>query len=253
MTNRKIPLFLIVLAVAGLILYSPTVRSFFSAFSQTLQSAVLHTKKAIETGIERHIEQAETINRLHTRNRELEWQMIRCKSDAANFRAIASALRLSEDFNATLEAAHARGYARLGNFQQLWLDDFESYNPLVNYGVIRDGFAIGIVVEKRRQPLMILAGDKECNFAVYINMGDERAPGIATGLDARHMVVKYIPEWMSVRRGHEVFTSGLDHIFPAGVPVGRVLSVKRMQGFKNAKIQLYGDTLHPEFVWVSKP
>jgi hypothetical protein len=32
--------------------------------------------------------------------------------------------------------------------------------------------------------------------------------------------------------------------------VGRVLSIRNMQGFKNADIELFGDTLHPDFVWV---
>ena len=67
------------------------------------------------------------------------------------------------------------------------------------------------------------------------------------------MIVRYIPEWMRIAPGDEVITSGLDRIFPIGVPVGRVLSIRRQEGFKVAKIELYGDTLHPNFVWVVRP
>ncbi|WP_456391228.1 rod shape-determining protein MreC [Hydrogenimonas sp.] len=251
MIRRKVFLFLIALGATGLILYSPAIRTFFLSFSQAFQSFFIDSKVAIEKSIERHISQAERIDRLREQIRQLEHRFLRYRSDAENFKAISSALGLSKDFNTTFKVAHARGYVKLGNFQQLWLDKFKDYDPRINYGVIRDKMAIGIVVEKMQRPLMILAGDKECNFAVYV--GDKRAPGIATGLDARHMIVKYIPEWMPLNIGDKVLTSGLDHIFPAGIPVGRVLSVRKMQGFKNARIELFGDTLHPEFVWLSAP
>ncbi len=159
------------------------------------------------------------------------------------------ALGVTPEVNATIYPVPAMGYAKLGDFQQVWLETFPGYDPLKNYGVIHKGFAVGIVVAQKHRPLMILAGDKSCSFAVYI--GHVRAPGIATGEDARHMVVRYIPEWMKIERGDEVVTSGLDRIFPPGVPVGRVLSIRKMQGFKNARIEIFGDTLHPDFVWVT--
>ncbi|WP_300367432.1 rod shape-determining protein MreC [Hydrogenimonas sp.] len=247
-TYGKIPLFLLLLIVGGLVLYSPTIRTFFTAFTTTIQDLYLDTKQSIQDGIERHVKQAETIETLRKREKSLEKRLIRYQSDVQNYYAMKSSLGLKPDGNITIVPVRAKGYALLGNFQQIWLEDFPDYNPLKNYGVIRAGYAVGIVVEQRRRPLMILAGDKECNFAVYI--GKKRAPGIAMGKDVRHMVVKYIPEWMKLHIGDEVFTSGLDHIFPLGIPVGRVQSIEKMQGFKNAEITLYGDTLHPNFVWV---
>ncbi|WP_201352791.1 rod shape-determining protein MreC [Hydrogenimonas urashimensis] len=246
--HGKIHLFLIAAAVAGLIFYSPAVRNFFTAFSSTVQSTYFDTKKEIEDAIARHLMQAATIESLQTKEKNLEKELILCRSDARKFHAISESLHLRPDTNLSIMAVRAKGYALLGNFQQLWLEDFPEYNPMKNYGVIRAGFAIGIVVEEKRRPLMILAGDKACNFAVYI--GKNRAPGIAMGKDAKHMVVKYIPEWMKLNIGDRVYTSGLDQIFPIGVPVGRVLSVRNMQGFKNAEILLFGDTLHPDYVWV---
>ncbi|MCF6201534.1 MAG: AMP-binding protein, partial [Hydrogenimonas sp.] len=177
--------------------------------------------------------------------------LLQHRSDAAMYRYIRGALKMGSDTNATYEALWPEGYAMIGNFQQLWLDSFKNFNSAKNYGVIRDGYAVGIVVEKDLRPLLILAGDPECTFAVYI--GEVRAPGIATGMDERHMVVKYIPQWLKLKKGDTVLTSGLDKIFPPGIPVGRVVSTQKMQGFQNAYIELYGDTLHPDLVWVVSP
>ncbi len=244
----KVPLFLLAAAVGLLILFSPAIRTFFTAFTTTIQTIYFDTRKSIDDVIERHFMQAATIEKLRRKEKFLEKKMIVCRSDAQSYHAMKSALAPRPDRNVTAIAVRSQGYALLGNFQQLWLEDFPEYNPLRNYGVVRAGYAIGIVVEEKRRPLMILAGDKSCNFAVYI--GKNRAPGIAMGKDARHMVVRYIPEWMKLSKGDMVFTSGLDHIFPMGIPVGRVLSMEKGQGFKNAEIELFGDTLHPDYVWI---
>ena len=245
-------LLLLAAGVAALVYYSPTLRTFFTAFTTSVQELYHDAAESVEEGVRRHWRQAETIDAQRKTIRRLEADCIRCRSEAAEFEALRRALGIRRpDINMTVVPVRALGYVRLGNFQQVWLEDFPEFNPLRNYGVVRDGKAVGIVVEQRRRPLMILAGDKECKFAVYI--GAAKAPGIAVGRDARHMTVRYIPEWMRVKPGDEVFTSGLDRIYPPGIPVGRVLSIRKMQGFKDARIELYGDTLHPDYVWVVAP
>ncbi len=249
--NRKFTILILLGVVLLLSLYSPSIRILFSAFGSTIRSAYLDISDNIKSSLDRHFLQEESIAKLEKENQLLEKALLRCRSDAAIYRNIKEALKMGPDTNASYEPVRPEGYAMIGNFQQLWLDPFENYNPAKNYGVIKDGYAVGIVVEKKLRPLMILAGDPECTFAVYI--GRVRAPGIATGLDERHMVVKYIPQWLKLNRGDEVLTSGLDRIFPPGIPVGRVVSTQKMQGFQNAYIELYGDTLHPDLVWVVSP
>ena len=245
-------LLLLAAGVAALVYYSPTLRTFFTAFTTSVQELYHDAVESVEEGVRRHWRQAETIDAQRKTIRRLEADCIRYRSEAEKYRQLRNALGFRRpDLNMTVVPVRALGYARLGNFQQVWLQDFSEFNPLRNYGVLRAGKAVGIVVEQRRRPLMILAGDRECKFAVYV--GASKAPGIAMGLDARHMTVRYIPEWMQVAEGDDVFTSGLDRIFPPGVPVGRVLSVRKMQGFKDARIELYGDTLHPDYVWVVTP
>ncbi|WP_457593446.1 rod shape-determining protein MreC [Hydrogenimonas sp.] len=249
--NRKITLLILLGIVVLFSLYSASVRTFFVAFTTTIRSAYIDMTHAIEDAAKKHFDQAETIERVQKEYETLQKRLLECRSDASKYRFMKEALKMGPDTNATFEPVRPEGYAMIGNFQQLWLDRFENFNPMRNYGVVRDGYAVGIVVEKKLRPLMILAGDPECTFAVYI--GGVRAPGIAMGSDARHMVVKYIPQWLRLKPGDEVVTSGLDHIFPPGIPVGRLLSTQKMQGFQNAYIELYGDTLHPDFVWITSP
>jgi rod shape-determining protein MreC len=246
--GRKFSIFLLLLIVGALGFYSPFIRTFFVTFSTTIQSFYLDTKEKIEEVTARHFLQSQTIERLRQQVHQLEQEMLTCRYDAHKYHTVIKALGLEHDNHANFIPVASQGYAFLGNFQQVWLKSFADYNASKNYGVIRNGYAIGVVVAQNSRPLMILAGDPACNFAVYI--GENRAPGIAKGLDARHMIVQYIPEWMKLKIGDKVFTSGLDQIFPLGVPVGRVLSLEKMQGFKNAKIELFGDTLHPDYVWV---
>jgi len=247
--NRKVTLLILLGIVVLFSLNSSSVRTLFVAFTSTVRSAYMQITHSIERGVEEHLFQAKKIEELQNELKLLQKRALECGSDAAKYRSLKRAMGIESDSNATFEIVRPQGYAMVGNFQQLWLDGFKNFNPVRNYGVVRNGYAVGIVVEKSGRPLMILAGDPECTFAVYI--GEARAPGIATGADARRMVVKYIPQWLKLKAGDEVTTSGLDHIFPPGIPVGRVLSTRKMQGFQNAYIELYGDTLHPDFVWVA--
>ncbi len=198
-----------------------------------------------------YMRQADTIAQLREENFDLHRSIVSCRKQLTLTKSALTTLLPLPEGNVTMTAVRPYSYAKLGNFQRFRLPLFKGYDPTKNYGVIRQGYAVGIVIPEASRPVMILAGDKFCMFAVYV--GDVRAPGIASGLDEKHMIVKYISEWMKVRVGDEVYTSGLDHIFPPGIPVGRVTKIEKASGFKNARIELYGDTLHPDFVWVVRP
>jgi len=247
----KIPFVAGALIALFLVTYASDIRTFFNAFSINVQTYWIDAKESVSTWMTRHIEQAKRIERLEKEVARWQRRTVACRSDAAAYRAMMAALQMQNDFNVSMVPVPALGYVTPGNFQRLWLENFPDYDFRRNYGVVRAGYAVGIVVNEGGRPMMILGGDPSCSFAVYV--GSIRAPGIAMGEDPRHMIVRYIPEWMRIAPGDEVITSGLDRIFPIGVPVGRVLSIRRQEGFKVAKIELYGDTLHPNFVWVVRP
>ncbi len=54
--------------------------------------------------------------------------------------------------------------------------------------------------------------------------------GVARGTGQGFLEVDYIYPTSSVKQGDEVFTSGLDGVFPPGLPVGQVVSVRKTSG-----------------------
>jgi len=54
--------------------------------------------------------------------------------------------------------------------------------------------------------------------------------GVARGTGQAFLEVDYIYPTSSVKEGDEVFTSGLDGVFPPGLPVGKVVFVRRTSG-----------------------
>ena len=81
-------------------------------------------------------------------------------------------------------------------------------------------------------------------------IGKKRAPGIVHGKNTEEMLVEFIPNWISIEVGEEVYTSGLDNLFFIGLKVGKVLEVTQSQGFQNAKIKPYFDVTKPEYFQV---
>jgi len=248
----KTPSFVFVLVIAGaLVYYSPALRMYITQFTDSINSFYHSIVNSIYETINIHTFQAKRIKELKDELNSCKDSFYTFRSDIEQYHSLKKELLLHNDVNISSQIIQPLGYAQLGNFQKLWLERFKDYDPRYIYGVLKDGSAVGIIVEKQNRPLMVLAGDPECNFAVYI--GKSKAPGIAFGLDAKTMVVRYIPEWIRISIGDKVVTSGLDYIFPMGVLVGEVLKIKKMQGFQNAQIRLYGDTLHPNFLHLIYP
>jgi rod shape-determining protein MreC len=64
------------------------------------------------------------------------------------------------------------------------------------------------------------------NFSVAVRLQESRYEGVLTGTGQRYCVLKYVPTENPVKEGEIVVTSGLDGIFPQGLPVGRVTKVR---------------------------
>jgi rod shape-determining protein MreC len=64
------------------------------------------------------------------------------------------------------------------------------------------------------------------NFSVAVRLKEGRYEGVLAGTGHRYCILKYVPTEEPVKEGELVVTSGLDGIFPQGVPVGRVAKVR---------------------------
>lgn len=68
---------------------------------------------------------------------------------------------------------------------------------------------------------------KDTNFSVAVRLQNSRREGVISGTGYERCALKYIPPEETVETGEVVVTSGLDGIFPPGLPVGVVDKVKR--------------------------
>lgn len=78
-------------------------------------------------------------------------------------------------------------------------------------------------VRKDYSDIMLL---RDPNFSVAVRLQESRHEGVLTGTGQRYCILKYVPTENPVKEGEIVITSGLDGIFPQGLPVGRVTKVR---------------------------
>jgi rod shape-determining protein MreC len=114
-------------------------------------------------------------------------------------------------------------------FQLLWI------NKGSDDGVEKDMIAVtpsGVVGRVYRvlsdSSSVILVTD--VNSSVAVRLQSSRAEGILEGKGATICFLKYIPAEVEVAPGDRVITSGLDGIFPEGLPVGYVRRVSSQGG-----------------------
>jgi rod shape-determining protein MreC len=134
-------------------------------------------------------------------------------------------LALKEQTHAHLAAAKvvARGYDRFLN--TLVLDKGEDAGIAKGMAVITVKGLAGKIhsVREHFSEVLLL---RDPNFSAAVRLQEGRAEGVLAGTGEGYCLLKYIPTEVKVKEGEVVVTSGLDGIFPAGIPVGVVSSVQ---------------------------
>jgi rod shape-determining protein MreC len=73
-----------------------------------------------------------------------------------------------------------------------------------------------------------LALDPNCSIAAVTERS--RAQGLVNGRGHAHLRMEYVSDLEDVLPGDRIITSGLDEVFPPGIPVGTVLRTQRRDG-----------------------
>ncbi len=156
----------------------------------------------------------------------------------------------SELYQPKMHITRAISYVNLANYNRVWLD-FKGLHKDKIFGLLYKGNSAGIVINKNGRALALLQGDDKCIFSVYI--GKNRLPGVIFG-DKNSMIIKYIPSWLKVKLGDEVYTSGLDNIFFEGVRVGKVTKIIKGESYLSAVVKPYAKVPVPGFFHIiTKP
>jgi rod shape-determining protein MreC len=135
-------------------------------------------------------------------------------------------------------------YVKLNSFSQVILTKPKGLIADKLYGMIQNHVVAGIARVRSNQLYGYLTSDEKCRFSVFI--GAQKAPGIAIGNGTNEMMIKFIPKWHKIQIGDKVFTSGLDNIFFAHIPVGIVTHVEIQSSYTVATIKTYCDVFHPK-------
>ena len=94
----------------------------------------------------------------------------------------------------------------------------------------------------------------DINFSAAVRLQESRKEGIVSGTGTRKLVLKYIPYEEEVKVGDIIITSGLDQLFPPGIPVGFISRIDK-QGtghFQDIEVTPYVDDSKMEEVLIIK-
>jgi rod shape-determining protein MreC len=87
-------------------------------------------------------------------------------------------------------------------------------------------------------------------FAAGVESQKSHVHGVLKGLGTSSARVDFVPTGQKVEEGEMFFTSGEDRIFPKGLPVGRVTSVREGTNFQEITVEPSGTESAPEEVLV---
>ncbi len=244
MNRLKLLLFLVLLIFIS-VKFTDTGRGYVVGFNNYILTRYLNTKEYINNTIEEHFAQQKTIIQQKKEIKELEKSALLSIAFAGKLNAILKDNNLSA-YKPSVKMIRAISYSNLNNYNRVWLD-FKDFNKSKIYGLLYQGYAAGIVVDKNSHPLGLLLGDPNSIFSVYV--GKEKIPGVLEG-DKKDILVKYIPLWMNPKVGDDVVTSGLDNIFFQGVRVGKVVKVIQEESSKTVIVQPYINLKVPTYLHV---
>lgn len=221
--------------------------SFFNDIKVSYINKVIN----ISTAIEKHFEQANTIEKLKTENSELkEYKILyaTAQSQLNTLKEFLANVDIPEN-KAKIELVRVLSYINYNDFTKVWLDKKIEDESI--FGLIADNYSAGIVVNKNGRAVGLLNGNKDCSYAVFI--GEGKAPGIITASDNQdELQIKFIPIWANISKGDEVITSGMDNIFFEGLKVGRVTEVTNLADMKVATVKSYVNVLKKKYFYTYK-
>lgn len=247
--NRELIGFLFVAfaILIGVLQFTSWIQDPFIGALNSAKSFYYETIENINSTIDEHFDQKATIQKLQEKNQKLQKNNLLVQEFAAELNQMFEEHRSDLEISPKVQLVKTLSYAKFGDINRVWLD-MKDYNTSKIYGLVSKGVSAGIVTFKHDQPIALLNSDYKCSYAVYI--GKKRAPGIVHGKNTEEMVVEFIPNWIEISKGDEVFTSGLDNLFFSGLKVGQVIEVTQSQGFQNARIKPYFDVTQPGYFHV---
>ncbi|NPA73611.1 MAG: rod shape-determining protein MreC [Epsilonproteobacteria bacterium] len=246
--NRYFILFIITILVVIKYNFNAVIKEPILDITLGIKSYYVELLDDLKNFKDKYISQKESIQRLKEEVKALRKTALLSSAFAAKLNSLLK--DKSEIYTPELNITRAVSYVDLANYNRVWTD-FEGLKKDKIFGLLYQGYSAGIVVNKDGRAMGLLQGDDKCIFSVYI--GEKKLPGVIFG-DKNDMIIRYIPSWMKVKIGDEVYTSGLDNIFFEGIKVGKITKVLNEESYTSAVVQPYAKVAVPGFFHiVTKP
>jgi rod shape-determining protein MreC len=149
-----------------------------------------------------------------------------------------------------LQSIGARVVGRTPDYMEntLYLDRGWTSGIAVDDAVLCDNGIIGrVVLVSRNHSQVQLITNADASTGVMVERS--RAPGVLKGAGGPLLYLDYISNTEQVNAGDVVVSSGLDGIYPKGLPVGKVTdSQKGKSGFRSIRVEAFADLIRLEDV-----
>ena len=156
---------------------------------------------------------------------------------------------LVQSKDTTLKYVEVLSYLHINDFTKVLLDTNMKIGNKILALCTLDGYSAGIVMQQKNQIVAYLNNNDRANYAVYV--GKNKIPGITSGMNKQNnIIIKYIPKWHTINIGDEVFTSGMDNIFPAGLKVGVVEEIEEDGNTQIAYIKPSIEVLDKKYFYI---
>jgi rod shape-determining protein MreC len=136
-------------------------------------------------------------------------------------------------------------------YHQMEIDSGTNAGVKKDMAVRTDTGLIGkIILSESNYSTVLLLTDVHSSVAVRLE--DNRTEAVLSGNGTQLCILKYIPVSEDIKTGGTLVTSGTDNLFPAGIPVGRVVSVERAATgmFHEIAVELFAEPIKTEVVIV---
>ena len=250
MNKELLGFFIIFIALfLGALYYTNHIQGPFISALGFIKSSYHGTTEGIQNTFHKHVFQAKHIHELKEKLEKYENNHLVMQQLASELNDVFEENKSRLKVNPEVELVRTISYAKFGDLNKVWIE-FDDFNASKIYGLTYKELVAGIVVSKNGKALGLLNRDIKSSYAVYV--GSSLAPGIVHGNNSENLVVKFIPAWFSIKVGDEVTTSGLDNTFFKGLKVGKVISIKKSQGYQNAIIEPYYNSNEPNYFHIIK-
>lgn len=248
MNKGLLSFFIIFIALlGGAIYYTNSIQAPFISLSNSIQAAYFNTIESISSTIDEHFYQQEHIKKLKEELAEYDHNHLVMQQLSSELNSLYHENNSTIKTDPKVELVRAISYVKFSDINKLWLE-MQDFNSSKIYGLVYKDSVAGIVIAKDTKPIALLNGDIKSSYAVFV--GEEDAPGIAHGNNDNTIIVNFIPSWINIKVGDEVISSGLDNLFFKGLKVGKVLSIKKSQGYQSVVVDPYFKSKGPRYFYV---